>query len=99
MWRELTTNARVILITEPCWSIPVSWFSIYAVLYMAALGLTKIDIGWVTFLFVFAQIPATVFGGYIADHWGRKKSVMWFDSICWIIPLFFWLFAKKPANL
>jgi DHA1 family tetracycline resistance protein-like MFS transporter len=98
MLRDLVGNARILVITEPCWSIPFGWFATYAVLYMQALKLTKLDIGWVTFIFVFAQIPATLVGGYIADHWGRKKSVMWFDLICWMIPLFFWLFARTKRD-
>ncbi|MCX7919935.1 MAG: MFS transporter [bacterium] len=98
MLRDLVGNARVLVITEPCWSIPIGWFSTYTVLYMQALNLTKLDIGWVTFLFVAAQIPATLIGGYIADHWGRKRTVMWFDLICWGIPLLIWLFAKTKTD-
>ncbi|MDI6784331.1 MAG: MFS transporter [bacterium] len=98
MWREVTGNSRWLILTEPCWSILFGWFATYTVLYMQALKLTKLDIGWVTFLFVFAQIPATLVGGYIADHWGRKKTVMWFDLICWIIPLILWLFAKTKTD-
>jgi MFS family permease len=98
MSRDLVGNARLLVLTEPCWSIPFGWFATYTVLYMQSLKLTKLDIGWVTFLFVFAQIPATIVGGYIADHWGRKKTVMWFDLICWGLPLLIWLFAQTKRD-
>jgi DHA1 family tetracycline resistance protein-like MFS transporter len=77
------------------WSIPTIWFMIYTPLYMLAVGVTKMQVGWISSLFMLMQMIGTSLGGYLADKWGRKKTVLIFDAIGWLIPMILWIMAKN----
>ncbi|MEK6646416.1 MAG: MFS transporter [Candidatus Firestonebacteria bacterium] len=95
LFKALQGNAKVLLITEPFFSIPMLWCATYIPLYMAALGLSKMQIGWITSIALVPQIIGLILGGYLADIWGRKKVVMFFDIICWITPFIILLISQN----
>ena len=43
--RGMSHNGRVVALSEPFWSIPFNMLTVYAVLYMLELGLTKRESG------------------------------------------------------
>ena len=95
MFYSLKGNAKVLLVSEPCWSIPVVWIATYIPLYMLENGLSKVQIGFVVTISLIAQLIALITGGYFADRWGRKKTVMLFDTLCWIPGWLILIFSKN----
>jgi MFS family permease len=65
------------------WVIPIVMFQQYTSLYMVQLGLSKTEIGvYQTLLQVLTPIGYFL-GGYLADVWGRKKTLIFFDILSW----------------
>jgi len=83
------------LATEPLWAVPVMWIRTYASLFMAALGLSATQIGWIASLVLVAQMLVAPFGGLVADRYGRKRTLITFDVVSWIIPLVLWMIAQN----
>jgi len=99
-WYERTTegvsrNVRILLATEPLWGIPVVWIRTYTSLFMAALGLSATQIGWIASLTLITQMLIAPFGGYVADKFGRKRTLIFFDVLTWIIPPVIWMIAQN----
>lgn len=98
-YHELThgvsRNVKILLGTEPLWGIPVTWTRSYASLFMAALGLSATQIGWMASLVLITQMLVAPFGGYVADRFGRKRTLIFFDIIAWIIPPLIWMVAQN----
>ncbi len=88
-------NVRVLAYTEPLWAIPVSWTRVYASLYMVALGASVVEIGWISALSMLVQIFGALLGGHFTDKWGRKRTLMIFDLLCWWLPMLVWLAAQN----
>ncbi len=91
----MSRNVQILLSTEPLWAIPVTWTRTYASLFMAALGLSATQIGWMASLTLITQMLVAPFGGYTADHLGRKRTLIIFDIIAWIIPPLVWMVAQN----
>lgn len=94
------SNASIIFITQPLWTIPAAVFTLYASLYMRALGLSAVQIGWANSILVAFTVVGAGLGGILADRWGRKRTLMVVDSVVWFsFPLLsavaqnFWYFA------
>ena len=99
IFTHLSPNARIMMLSEPFWALPMAWMGIYLPIYMRSLGMNERQIGWVTFATVLGQLCGITLAGWIADHWGRKKTLMTFDAICWGIPLILWsvvVYASRP---
>jgi MFS family permease len=56
----------------------------YRSLYLASLGLSDTEVGIYSFGFIPLGILCLWIGGYLADTWGRKRTLFLFDSISWI---------------
>ena len=91
----VSRNVKILLSTEPLWGIPVIWTRTYMSLFMAALGLTATQIGWVASLTLISQMLVAPFGGYAADKFGRKRTLILFDVIAWVIPPLIWMMAQN----
>ncbi|NLV91050.1 MAG: MFS transporter [Firmicutes bacterium] len=92
----MSSNVKFLLATEPLFGIPVNWTRTYASLFMAALGMSGTQIGAVASLTMVTQMLVAPLGGYVADRFGRKKILITFDTIAWIIPTFLWMIAQNP---
>jgi MFS transporter, DHA1 family, tetracycline resistance protein len=72
------------------------WYRTYISLYMVALGVTAVQIGWLESVLIFTQFISTLLGGYFADRFGRKRVLVVFDILCWGVPMFLYAIARNP---
>jgi MFS transporter, DHA1 family, tetracycline resistance protein len=93
---EVRGNARVISITEGVAAMSFQWFRTYASLYMVALGVTTVQLGWLESVLIFTQFVSTLMGGYFADRFGRKRVLVVFDILCWGVPMALYAIARNP---
>ena len=89
-------NARVLVITEGLSAVSFQWYSTYLPLYMVALGVSKVQVGLLASVLILTQFISTLFGGYLANRFGRKRVLVVFDIICWGIPMFLYAIARNP---
>jgi MFS family permease len=89
-------NARVLVITEGISAVTFQWYSTYLALYMVALGVTEVQVGLLASILIFTQFVSTLFGGYFADRFGRKRVLVVFDIICWGVPMGLYAVARNP---
>ncbi len=92
---HLKGNPRVCIYTEPLWSIPYNLFIPYAAIFMRALGVTQIQIGYIITIGMISQVIFSLLGGIITDKLGRKRTTFIFDVISWGIPTFIWAISQN----
>ncbi|MDO4547992.1 MAG: MFS transporter, partial [Clostridia bacterium] len=90
----LEGNPRACLFTEPLWGIPYNLYLPFVSVYMAGLGMTAIQIGTVTTVFLASQMVFAIFSGIIADKLGRRLCTLIFDVLSWSVPSFLWMLAR-----
>ena len=98
MLRTLFTirgNARACLWTEPMWGIPYNLCLPYVSLYMAALGLSPVDIGLVASIGIVSQVIFSTLSGVITDKLGRRWTTVIFDTLSWSVPEFIWMASQN----
>ena len=89
-------NARIIVLTEGGAAVSFEWYQTYISVYMVALGVTAMQIGWLESVLIFTQVISTLLGGYFADRFGRKRVLVVFDILCWGVPMFLYAIARNP---
>ena len=94
-FREWGRNARVLIATEPLWSIPMSWIFFYRPIFMKSLGVSEVEIGFTITLYSILQTFLPLLGGYLADRFGRKRVFMLFDVVGWNTSLILWTLATE----
>lgn len=77
-------NAKVLAATEIFWAIPTMWIFFYQTIFMRGLGIDEALIGFSMTLPLIFQTFFPVLGGYLADRFGRKRVIMFFDIVGWI---------------
>ena len=90
----LKGNARACLWPEPLWGIPYNLCLPYASLYMAALGLSPAQIGYVASINIVAQVVFAVLSGVVTDKLGRRRTTFLFDTLSWSVPEFLWMISQ-----
>lgn len=98
LWSTLATlegNQKACVLSEPLWAIPTNLFLPYASIYMAALGLHDEQIGLVVSLGLGLQLIWALFSGGIIDKFGRRKSMLVFGLISWVVPCILWATAQN----
>ena len=90
----LKGNARACLWPEPLWGIPYNLCLPYASLYMAALGLSPAQIGYVASINIVAQVVFATLSGGITDKLGRRWTTFLFDTLSWSVPEFIWMISQ-----
>lgn len=87
---ELRGNPRACVYTEPMWGLSMNLCLPYASVYMLALGLSDIEVGVVSSIYMFFQMIFAFISGVIIDKMGRRLSTMIFDFLSWSIPCLIW---------
>ena len=90
----LKGNARACLWPEPLWGIPYNLYLPYASLYMAALGLSPAQIGYVASINIVSQVIFAVLSGVLTDKLGRRWTTFLFDTLSWSVPEFLWMISQ-----
>ncbi|HID90747.1 TPA: MFS transporter [Candidatus Bathyarchaeota archaeon] len=88
-------NARVLVITELLWGIPMPWVFFYQTIFMRSLGMDEVLIGYLMTLPLVLQIFFPILGGHLADRFGRKRVLMLFDTVGWIGAMGTWFIATE----
>ena len=87
-------NARACLWPEPLWGVPYNLYLPYASLFMAALGLTPAEIGYVASINIVSQVVFATLSGVITDKLGRRWTTFLFDTLSWSVPEFLWMLSQ-----
>lgn len=87
---ELRGNPRACVYTEPMWGLSMNLCLPYASVYMLAFGMSDVQVGIVTSVYMFSQMICSFLSGAIIDKLGRRKSTMVFDFIAWSLPCIIW---------
>lgn len=93
--KGMSHNGRVVVFTEPFWSIPYNMLTVYAVLYMMELGLNEREIGLTQTVLVAMQIISSIVSGTLTDKLGRKRTTILFDMISWGVACLVWAFSRS----
>ncbi|ASA21230.1 MFS transporter [Paenibacillus donghaensis] len=95
LFPRLQGNSRGCLAFEPFFLIPFSMFSTYATLYMYELGMTELNIGWITTIGLIVQVFSSLLSGYLTDRLGRKRAILYFDLLSWSLATLLWAFSQN----
>ena len=93
-FRSLKGNQRACVVTEPLWAIPNNLFLPFVSVYMAAIGLQDAQIGLIASLGLAAQFLSGLFSGAIVDKYGRRKTMLVFGLLSWLLPCLLWAGAR-----
>ncbi|MDO5021939.1 MAG: MFS transporter [Eubacteriales bacterium] len=92
---KIKGNQRVALFTEPLYGIPFNLYTPFVSIYMAALGLSPVQIGVISMITLLSQMVSSVFAGVVTDKLGRRKALFYCDLIGWVIPFLLWTTAQS----
>jgi len=96
VYRKVGGNAKVLIATEPLWSIPMNWVFFYRPMFLSIIiGLSSTEIGLLITIFNSLASIMPILGGYLADRFGRKIVLMLFDSVCSLLSLIIWVFSRN----
>ncbi len=87
---ELRGNPRVSVFTEPMWGLSMNLCIPYASVYMLTFGMSDVEVGIVSSIYMFSQMIFAFISGAIIDKMGRRLSTAVFDFIAWSIPCLIW---------
>lgn len=87
---ELRGNPRACVYTEPMWGLSMNLCLPYASVYMLAFGMSDIQVGIVTSIYMFSQMVFAFLSGVIVDKLGRRLSTLIFDFLAWSLPCLIW---------
>ena len=87
---ELRGNPRACVYTEPMWGLSMNLCLPYASVYMLTFGMSDVQVGIVSSIYMFSQMIFAFLSGAIVDKMGRRKSTMVFDFLAWSLPCLIW---------
>lgn len=83
MFRAFRGNARVLVLTNICWMLPVTFSTVYLPIFMSEQGLSKTQIGTIGSVSFVFQVLGALLGGRVAEKLGWKRTLMTFDGFLW----------------
>lgn len=92
---KLKGNPKICLLIEPLWGIPYNLIAPFATLYMYALGVADIQIGFLLSIAMVFQVVLSFFGGIITDKLGRRTTTILGDVIGWSAACFVWAISQN----
>ncbi|MEM1990864.1 MAG: MFS transporter [Candidatus Bathyarchaeia archaeon] len=100
VYKRVGRNAKVLILTEPFWSIPMNWVFFYRPMFLSIIiGLSPIEIGLLITMANFFASVMPILGGYLADRFGRKITLMLFDSVCWLSSTAIWAVSRSAWHV
>jgi len=91
---ELRGNPRACVYTEPMWGLSMNLCLPYATVYMLTFGMSDVQVGIISSIYMFSQMIFAFLSGAIIDKMGRRKSTVVFDFLAWSIPCLIWAFSQ-----
>jgi len=79
------------------YGVPTAAVGQWGVFYMRDLGVTETEMGMVSVVSTSVALVFLILGGALADSWGRKRTLILFDFISWIMGYFILVIAQNPA--
>ena len=74
----------------------MSWIYFYRSIFLKeAVGLSEVQIGLLSTIITLSSIVFPIAGGYLADRFGRKRTLMLFDTLSWIPSLAIWIVTRN----
>lgn len=92
--KSLRGNPRACVFTEPLWGLSIALCLPYSSVYMLALGLRDVQLGFITTVGMLSQVVFGLLGGIITDKMGRRKTTAVFDVTAWSLPCLIWFAAS-----
>ena len=92
---DLSRNARNCLMFEPLKAICLGMVAFYLPLYMKAVGLSEIQMGFINSFAIFLGVAVVFFCGALINRLGRKMSTLVFDIFSSAVPMLIWAFASN----
>ena len=87
---KLRGNPRACVYTEPMWGLSMNLCLPYATVYMLTFGISDVQVGIITSIYMFSQMIFAFLSGAITDKFGRRKSTAVFDFLAWSLPCLIW---------
>jgi MFS transporter, DHA1 family, tetracycline resistance protein len=94
-FRLVQGNARVIVLTQPFWTITNNMYAPFLSLYMNSLGCSYEQIGLINAIGMIAGTFIAVFAGWVTDRLGRRRSMLIADMTCWSVACLLWGFSQN----
>lgn len=91
---NLRGNPRACVFTEPLWGLSMNLCLPYASVYMLTFGMSDVEVGIVSSVYMFSQMIFALLSGAIIDKMGRRKSTAVFDFLSWSLPCLIWAFSQ-----
>jgi MFS family permease len=74
----------------------MSWVFFYRPIFLnQVIGLTEVQIGFLSAVLTFSTIVSPLVGGYLDDRFGRKRVLMMFDTTSWLSSLTVWFWTQN----
>jgi len=72
------------------WGLSMNLCLPYASVYMLTFGMSDVQVGIITSIYMFSQMLFAFLSGAIIDKMGRRKSTAIFDFLAWSLPCLIW---------
>ncbi|MFP3089091.1 MFS transporter [Treponema sp. TIM-1] len=92
---SLRGNPRACVYTEPLWGLSMNLCLPYASVYMLAVGLNDVEVGFIASVYMLSQVIFAFLSGAITDKLGRRKTTAIFDFLAWSVPCLIWIRAEN----
>lgn len=91
----LDGNAYYSIIMEPLWAVFGGMIFFYQPLYMKHLNVSEVQMGFLNSLAAVLAVLTSFVAGPITDRYGRKKTTLVFDLVCWSATMFVWAVSQN----
>lgn len=93
--RGLEGNALTCALVEPMWALLGGMVFFYQPLFMKALQLNEIQIGFLNSFAAAVAVFTSLIAGPITDRLGRKRTTLIFDLTGWSVSMLIWAISQN----
>lgn len=94
MKKAIGQNAAAVLRTETMFCLFSCMYGPYVTMYMLELGLTQVQVGFLSSFSTALQMGLCLLGAYICDRFGRRRALIMLDLFAWSVPMLMWGLAR-----